>query len=130
MPDAAQRLLNAYDVDEDLPEVLRDAHALASSSVALAFERCFRPRLVATPQGHVTAAEAFKRHFGPEHGVDFPLRTRYRYPPRAPTRRRATQVLTLTAYSRRNIAVVTTETGMTATLALLQSPSTAMRLAR
>ena len=39
MPDAAQRLLNAYDVDEDLPEVLRDAHALAARSIALAFER-------------------------------------------------------------------------------------------
>ena len=39
MPDAAQRLLNAYDVDKDLPEVLRNAHTMASNSVALAFER-------------------------------------------------------------------------------------------
>ena len=39
MPDAAQRLLNAYDVDENLPEALSDAHTLASNSVALAFER-------------------------------------------------------------------------------------------
>ena len=39
MPDAAQRLLNAYDIDEDLEGLLRDAHALASKSVALAVER-------------------------------------------------------------------------------------------
>ena len=39
MPDAAQRLLNAYDIDEDLEGLLRDAHALASKSIALAVER-------------------------------------------------------------------------------------------
>ena len=39
MPDAAQRLLNAYDIDEDLEGLLRDAHALASKSAALAVER-------------------------------------------------------------------------------------------
>ena len=39
MPDVALRLLNAYDVDENLEETLLDAHALASQSVALAIER-------------------------------------------------------------------------------------------
>lgn len=39
MPDMAQRLLNAYDTDENLEEILLDAHALASKSVALAIER-------------------------------------------------------------------------------------------
>ena len=39
MPDAAQRLLNAYDIDENLEEILLEAHALASKSVALAIER-------------------------------------------------------------------------------------------
>ena len=26
-------------------------------------------------------SEAFKRHFGPEHGVELPLRRRYRHKP-------------------------------------------------
>ena len=39
MPDAAQRLFNAYDIDENLADVLRDAHALASKSTTLAIER-------------------------------------------------------------------------------------------
>ena len=39
MPDVAQRLLNAYDIDEDLEEILLDAHTMASKSVALAVER-------------------------------------------------------------------------------------------
>ena len=39
MPDVAQRLLNAYDIDENLAEVLLDAHAVATKSVALAIER-------------------------------------------------------------------------------------------
>ena len=39
MPDVALRLLNAYDIDENLAEVLRDAHMLATESVALAIER-------------------------------------------------------------------------------------------
>lgn len=39
MPDAAQRLLCAYDIDENLEEVLRAAYALASESAALAVER-------------------------------------------------------------------------------------------
>ena len=39
MPDVALRLLNAYDIDENLAEVLRDAHVLATESVALAIER-------------------------------------------------------------------------------------------
>ena len=28
---------------------------------------------------HATPAEAFKRHFGPEHGVQLPPRARYGY---------------------------------------------------
>ena len=39
MPDVAQRLRCAYDIDENLEEILRDAHALASKSAALAIER-------------------------------------------------------------------------------------------
>ena len=39
MPDVAQRLLNAYDIDEDLEEILLDAHTMASKSAALAVER-------------------------------------------------------------------------------------------
>ena len=39
MPDAAQRLFNAYDIDENLADVLLDAHALASKSTTLAIER-------------------------------------------------------------------------------------------
>ena len=30
---------------------------------------------------HTVPAEAFKRHFGPEHGVELPSRARYRYRP-------------------------------------------------
>lgn len=34
-------------------------------------------------RGRATPVEAFKRHFGPEHGVDLPLEARYGYrPPR------------------------------------------------
>ena len=32
-------------------------------------------------QRHAAPAEAFKRHFGPEHGVELPSRTRYGYRP-------------------------------------------------
>ena len=39
MPDTAQRLLNAHDIDENLEQLLRDAHTLASKSIALAVER-------------------------------------------------------------------------------------------
>ena len=39
MPDVAQRLLNAYDIDENLADVLLDAHTVATKSVALAVER-------------------------------------------------------------------------------------------
>lgn len=39
MPDVAQRLLSAYDIDGNLDEILFNAHALASKSVALAIER-------------------------------------------------------------------------------------------
>ena len=28
-------------------------------------------------QRHASPADAFRRHFGPEHGVELPLRTRY-----------------------------------------------------
>lgn len=32
-------------------------------------------------QRHATPAEAFERHFGPEHGVELPPRARYGYRP-------------------------------------------------
>ena len=32
-------------------------------------------------QRHATPAEAFKRHFGPEHGVELPIGARYGYRP-------------------------------------------------
>ena len=32
-------------------------------------------------QRHASPADAFKRHFGPEHGVELPPRTRYGYRP-------------------------------------------------
>jgi hypothetical protein len=32
-------------------------------------------------QRHSSPSEAFRRYFGPEHGVDLPPRSRYRYRP-------------------------------------------------
>ena len=34
-----------------------------------------------TSQRHATPADAFRRHFGPEHGVELPPRARYGFRP-------------------------------------------------
>ena len=34
-----------------------------------------------TSQRHAAPADAFRRHFGPEHGVELPSRARYSYRP-------------------------------------------------
>ena len=64
---------------QDKSWLLREARARGVSMAALVRELIHERR--EKSERHTGLAEAFERHFGPEHGVELPPRARYGYQP-------------------------------------------------